>query len=110
MAKKRSGKRRVSTQDGRDILDDEEINELTPLSGELRPYKIAMNDSSILRGPSNPEHKHYHLIKKMGTKIFVCPSSGKRILGHAAYQIHCREIKITTVLDVAPETVRATLR
>ena len=58
MAKNRSGKRRVSTQDGGDILDDEEINELTPLSGELRPYEVATNDSSILPGPLDPEHEH----------------------------------------------------
>ena len=106
----KNDKRRASTQDGGDILDDEEINELTPLSGELRPYKVAMNNSSILRGPSDPEHEHYQLSKEMNRKIFVCPSSGKRILGHAAYQSHCREVQIITVLDVAPETVRATLR
>ena len=109
-AKNRSGKRRASTQDGGDILDDKEIEELTPLLEELRSYEVAMNNSCILRSPSDPEHEHYQLIKEMDTKIVVCPSSGKRILGRAAYHIHCREVKITTVLDVAPQTVRATLR
>ena len=91
-------------------MDDEEIEELTPLSGELRSYEVAMNNSCILRGPLDPEHKHYQLIKEMDMKIVVPPSSGKRILGRAAYKIHCREVKITTVLDVAPKTVRVTLR
>ena len=54
----KSGKRSASTQDGGDILDDEEIEELTPLSGELIPYKVAMNNSCILRNPSDPKHKH----------------------------------------------------
>ena len=31
-AENRSDKRRASTRDGRDILDDKEIEELTPLS------------------------------------------------------------------------------
>ena len=93
------------------MMDNEEIEELTPLSGELKPYKVAMNDSCILHDPFDPEHEHYQLIKEMDTKnIVVCPSSGKRILSHAAYQIHCHEVNISTVLDVAPQTVRATLR
>ena len=109
-AENRSGKRRASTQDGGDTFNDEEIKELTPLSGKLRPYEVAMNNSCILHGPSDPEHKHYQLTKEMDTKIIVCPSSGKWILGCVAYQIHCHEVKITTVLDVAPETVKARLR
>ena len=70
-ADNRSGKRRASTQDGGDILDNKEIKELTPLSGELRSYKVATNNSCILCGPLDPKHKHYQLIKKMDTKNFV---------------------------------------
>ena len=109
-AENRSDKRRASTQDGGDILDNKEIEELTPLSGEFRPYKVAINYSCILRGPSDPEHEHYQLIKDMDTKMVACQSSGQRILGLAVYQIHSCKVKITTVVDVAPQIVRATLR
>ena len=65
-----------------------------------------MNNNYIFRGPSDPKHEHYKLIKEIDTKIAVCLSSGKRILANAVYQVHCREVRITAVLDIAPEIVK----
>ena len=42
-----------------------------PRANELSPYKVAMNDSCILRGPSDPEHEYYQLTKGMEAKIVV---------------------------------------
>ena len=38
----KSGKRSASTQDGGDILDDEEIEELPPLSGDINIISVIL--------------------------------------------------------------------